>query len=98
MPESTMLHVTDDVVVLDHQPGNGTRYVVVITEASPRGRWCVAFPDFGSAYWVEEDQMDEPMHPNYIAEKWRIGGRAAGPGDAPHMAEAIFLAFKAVKG
>lgn len=96
MPEPNYLHVTDDVIVMAHEPGNGTRYLVVISETNKPGRWCVSFPDFGSAYWVEEDQMDETLHWLYVAEKWRINGHHANQVDAVEMAAAIYLAFKPI--
>jgi hypothetical protein len=36
------------------------------------------------------------MHPNYVMEKWRIGGHEASSVDAVQMAHAIFLAFRPV--
>lgn len=90
--------VTDHVVELEYCPGNGTRYVVVICDTGELGRWVASFPNFGSSYWVMRDNMDEVMHPNYVAEKWRINGDAPNEVDAPCMAMAIHLAFKELEG
>lgn len=96
MPETETKVITDYVVELHYCPGNGTKYVVVICDTGQGGRWVASFPNFGSSYWVMRDNMAEVMHPNYVAEKWRIHGQEPNEVDAHCMAKAIHLAFVAL--
>lgn len=89
-------HHTDDLVEVDFCPGNGTRYVVVACKTSQPDRYCVSFPNFGSAYWVTGPSPF--VHPNYVAEKWLISGRAPNEVDAEQMSEAIRLAVDLLEG
>jgi hypothetical protein len=58
-------------VFVDHQPGNGTRYVVVATRLDDSipdygGQWLIALPEIGSTYVF---QPAGPLHQGYVAEK-----------------------------
>lgn len=58
-------------VFVDHQPGNGTRYVVFgvrLPENVPDygGQWLIALPECGSSYVF---QPHGPLHQGYVAEK-----------------------------
>lgn len=62
---------------IDYQPGNGTRYVATAVRLPPaaygKGVWAVAFPEFGSAYYVNEGAY---LDVGYVVEKF--GHRRVG--------------------
>lgn len=83
----------DNRVVVDHQPGNMTRYLgvgVKLSSGPYEGDWIVSFPEWGSAYAVSEGRY---LAHSYVAEKWghrRTGGRL-GDVDIGEMAKVIAM-------
>jgi len=82
-------------IMCEYQPGNGTRYGVVITHV-PEGEgtaymrgpcWIVSIPDMGRAMVVQDNGC--MLHFSYVMEKMSPTIREFGQGDAVPIAELI---------
>lgn len=96
MPTKITRDREDTVVVVDHQPGNGTRYVGTAMKVPAEvgmydaDSWVVSFPEYGSAYVVHEGAY---LTCDYVSEKWGMTrtGRRLGVTDVSEMAKVIAL-------
>jgi hypothetical protein len=95
MPTKVFKNTSGDVVTVEHQPGNGTRYLGTAhrIDNGPLGyerQWVVSFPEWGSAYIAREGGY---LTLDYVLEKWgmRRTGRRVGAVDASEMAKMIAI-------
>lgn len=101
MPTTVFKSREGTSVLVDHQPGNGTRYLGAAhrIEDGPLGyasEWVVSFPEWGSSYITREGAY---LTWDYVLEKWgtRRGGGRCGPVDASEMAKAISMMVPGVR-
>ena len=95
MTTTVFKNATGNGILVEHQPGNGTRYLgtALKIEDGPLGysnQWVVSFPECGSSYVAREG-----MHFtwDYVLEKWgmRRTGSSVGRVDAGEMAKMIAM-------
>lgn len=81
---------------IEHQPGNGTRYVAVATKLpNDAEQWLVSFPDYpGTCWYFNEGSY---IAPSYVAEK--LGrGRMTLTADSPDIHEMCKMVALLVPG
>jgi len=70
--------------VMEYQPGNGSRYVIMFTRVPPaacegvgcmRGSWLVALPDGAGQGHCAVFAGSGYLDPSYVAEKLHLGNR-----------------------
>lgn len=100
MPTKVFKNDAGTSVMVDHQPGNGTRYLGAahkVEHDSPdyKDRWVVSFPEWGSSYVVSEGSY---LTWDYVLEKWgmRRSGLRVGKVDASEMAKMIAMMVPSV--
>jgi hypothetical protein len=101
MPTKVFKNAAGDGVLVEHQPGNGTRYLGTAQkiEDGPLGysnQWVVSFPEWGSSYIVSQGGY---LTWDYVLEKWgmRRTGMRVGKVDASEMAKMIAMMVPGVK-
>lgn len=57
---------TGNVVHVEHEPGNGTRYEAVGVFIPEQAKWLIAFPLFGTAYYFNSGSY---VAASYVEEK-----------------------------
>lgn len=89
MPETVISHFGDFSSV-DHQPGNGTRYVAMSFQI-PRGvsedyegQYLVAFPEIGTAYTINRGSH---LTVDYVVEKFGNGRYRSFSAESPDAHE-----------